>query len=62
MLQRELGKRISQAWQVDVDTDPNLIFIDIQFETGVLQSMPAVNVFSARQAGRSLAGPSAVRF
>ena len=37
MLQRELGKRISQAWQVDVDTDPNLIFIDIQFETGVLR-------------------------
>ena len=37
MLQRELGKRISQAWQVNVDTDPNLIFIDIQFETGVLR-------------------------
>ena len=37
MLQRELGKRISQAWQVDVDTDPNLIFIDIQFETGLLR-------------------------
>ena len=36
-LHRELGKRISQAWQVDVDTDPNLIFIDIQFETGVLR-------------------------
>ena len=31
MLQRELNKRISQAWQVNVDTDPNLIFIDIQF-------------------------------
>ena len=37
MLQRELNKRISQAWQVDVDTDPNLIFIDIQFDTGLLR-------------------------
>ena len=37
MLQRELNKRISQVWQVDVDTDPNLIFIDIQFDTGLLR-------------------------
>ena len=37
MLQRELTKRISQAWQIDVDTDPNLIFIDIQFDTGLLR-------------------------
>ena len=37
MLQRELSKRISQVWQVDVDTDPNLIFIDIQFDTGLLR-------------------------
>ena len=37
MLQRELNKRISRAWQVDVDTDPNLIFIDIQFDTGLLR-------------------------
>ena len=37
MLQRELNKRISQAWLIDVDTDPNLIFIDIQFDTGLLR-------------------------
>ena len=37
MLRLELTKRITQNWQVDVSTDPNLIFIDIQFETGVLR-------------------------
>ena len=37
MLRTELGKRLSQNWQVDVDTGPNLIFIDIQFDTGVLR-------------------------
>ena len=37
MLQHELNKRISQAWQVDVDTDPNLIFIDVEFDTGLLR-------------------------
>ena len=37
MLRTELSKRLSQNWQVDVDTDPNLIFIDIQFDTGVLR-------------------------
>ena len=37
MLSAELSKRLSQNWQVDVDTDPNLIFIDIQFDTGVLR-------------------------
>ena len=38
MLRIELSKRLSQNWQVDVDTDPNLIFIDIQFDTGVLRT------------------------
>ena len=37
MLRTELSKRLSQNWQVDVDTDPNLIFIDIQFDKGVLR-------------------------
>ena len=37
MLRTELSKRLSQNWQIDVDTDPNLIFIDIQFDTGVLR-------------------------
>ena len=37
MLRDELSKRLSQNWQIDVDTDPNLIFIDIQFDTGVLR-------------------------
>ena len=36
-LRTELSKRLSQNWQIDVDTDPNLIFIDIQFDTGVLR-------------------------
>jgi two-component system, OmpR family, osmolarity sensor histidine kinase EnvZ len=37
MLRAELRKRLSQNWQIDVDTDPNLIFIDIQLDTGVLR-------------------------
>lgn len=37
ILRAELSKRLSQNWQIDVDTDPNLIFIDIQFDTGVLR-------------------------
>ena len=37
MLRTELSKRLSQNWQIDVETDPNLIFIDIQFDTGVLR-------------------------
>jgi two-component system osmolarity sensor histidine kinase EnvZ len=37
MLRTELSKRLLQNWQIDVDTDPNLIFIDIQFDTGVLR-------------------------
>ena len=37
MLRAELSNRLSQNWQIDVDTDPNLIFIDIQFDTGVLR-------------------------
>ncbi|MDC0476925.1 ATP-binding protein [Alphaproteobacteria bacterium] len=37
MLRAELSKRLSQNWQIDVNTDPNLIFIDIQLDTGVLR-------------------------
>ena len=37
MLHKELSKRIKHNWQADIETDPNLIFIDIQFETGVLR-------------------------
>ncbi|MDB4853005.1 ATP-binding protein [Alphaproteobacteria bacterium] len=37
MLRAELSKRLSQNWQINVDTDPNLIFIDFQFDTGVLR-------------------------
>ena len=37
MLRAELSKRLSQNWQINVDTDPNLVFIDIQFDTGVLR-------------------------
>ena len=44
--------RISHAWQVDVDTDPNLIFIDIQFDTGLLRIYASRKRLSVRQAGR----------
>ena len=37
MLRAELSKRLSRNWQINVDTDPNLVFIDIQFDTGVLR-------------------------
>ena len=38
MLRREIGRRISQPWQVDTASDPNLIFVDVQLETGVLRT------------------------
>lgn len=37
MLRRELGKRVSLPWFVDVDSDPNLISVDIQLDSGVLR-------------------------
>ena len=37
MLRREIGRRISHPWQVNTASDPNLIFVDVQLETGVLR-------------------------
>ncbi|MEK9745922.1 MAG: ATP-binding protein [Candidatus Puniceispirillum sp.] len=37
MLRREIGRRISQPWQVNTASDPNLVFVDVQLETGVLR-------------------------
>ena len=61
MLQRELSKRISQVWQVDVDTDPNLIFIDIQFDRLLRIYASRKRIFSSTS-WTFLAGPLAVRF
>jgi two-component system osmolarity sensor histidine kinase EnvZ len=37
MLRREIGRRISEPWQVNTASDPNLVFVDVQLETGVLR-------------------------
>ena len=37
MLRTELAKRVSLPWYVDVDSDPNLISVDIQLDNGVLR-------------------------
>jgi len=37
MLRREVGRRVSQPWQVNTASDPNLVFVDVQLETGVLR-------------------------
>ena len=37
MLRREIGRRVSQPWQVNTASDPNLVFVDVQLETGVLR-------------------------
>ena len=37
MLRRELKRQIKLPWVLDVGTDPNLIFIDLQMENGVLR-------------------------
>ena len=37
MLRIELGRRITQDWYVDLVSDPNLIFIDLKLDIGVLR-------------------------
>jgi two-component system osmolarity sensor histidine kinase EnvZ len=37
MLRREIGRRISEPWQLNTASDPNLVFVDVQLETGVLR-------------------------
>ena len=37
MLRIELGRRITQDWYVDLVSDPNLIFVDLKLDIGVLR-------------------------
>ncbi|MDA0357843.1 MAG: ATP-binding protein [Proteobacteria bacterium] len=37
MLRRELKNRLAQPWVLDTSSDPNLIFVDLQMENGVLR-------------------------
>ena len=37
MLRTELGKRVQQAWYLDIDSDPNLIYIDLELDQGILR-------------------------
>ena len=37
MLRRELGKRLQQSWHLDIDSDPNLIHIDLQLKRAHLR-------------------------
>lgn len=37
MLRTELAKRVTLPWYVDVDSDPNLISVDIELDSGVLR-------------------------
>jgi len=37
MLHTELGKRLTRDWRANVDSDPNLIFVDVKFDTGYLR-------------------------
>ena len=37
MLRRELAKRISQDWHVNLTSDPNLIYVDLRLDNGVIR-------------------------
>ena len=37
MLRRELDARMSRAWHINVSADPNLIYVDVKFDNGVLR-------------------------
>jgi len=37
MLRRELDSRLQQPWHLDIDSDPNLIHIDLQLDEGILR-------------------------
>ena len=37
MLRRELNRKVKQPWQLNTTNDPNLIFVDLQFDNGVLR-------------------------
>ena len=37
MLRRELKRQVKQPWHLDTTSDPNLIFVDLQMDNGVLR-------------------------
>ena len=37
MLRRELDARMSRAWHINVSADPNLVYVDVKFDNGVLR-------------------------
>ena len=37
MLRLELSRRLSQDWHVDLVSDPNLIFVDLKLDNGVIR-------------------------
>ena len=37
MLRRELSRRLTQDWHVDLVSDPNLIFVDLKLDNGVIR-------------------------
>ncbi len=37
MLRRELKRQVKQPWRLDTTSDPNLIFVDLQMDNGVLR-------------------------
>ena len=37
MLRRELKRQVTQPWRLDTTSDPNLIFVDLQMDNGVLR-------------------------
>lgn len=37
MLQRELEKRLTSDWKVNLDSDPNLIYVDLELDNGYLR-------------------------
>lgn len=37
MLRRELGRRLSQDWHVNLTSDPNLIYVDLRLDNGVIR-------------------------
>ena len=54
MLRRELKRQVKQPWRLDTTSDPNLIFVDLQMENGVLRiyARSHASVFLVQPAGQ----------
>ena len=37
MLRLELSRRLTQDWHVDLVSDPNLIFVDLKLDNGIIR-------------------------